>query len=80
MHRDSMKPRYGGNPGIRGLDLFKSALAMPRAGMREEYFHAVIAEMIAAYLFHIVKNHPFTGGNKRTGTIAALVFLELNKG
>ncbi len=35
--------------------------------------------MAAAYLFHIVKNHPFVDGNKRTGTAAALIFLDLNK-
>lgn len=34
--------------------------------------------MGAAYLFHIVQNHPFVDGNKRTGLLAALVFLELN--
>jgi death-on-curing protein len=28
--------------------------------------------------FHIVKNHPFIDGNKRVGTMAALVFLDLN--
>jgi len=34
--------------------------------------------MASAYLFHIVNNHSFIDGNKRTGTVAALVFLELN--
>jgi death on curing protein len=34
--------------------------------------------MAAAYLFHIVMNHPFVDGNKRTGTHAALAFLRDN--
>ena len=34
--------------------------------------------MAAAYLFHIVQNHPFVDGNKRTGTASALVFLDIN--
>jgi death on curing protein len=34
--------------------------------------------MAAAYLFHIVQNHPFIDGNKRTGTVAAIVFLAMN--
>jgi death-on-curing protein len=34
--------------------------------------------MAAAYLFHLVSNHPFVDGNKRIGLIAALVFLDLN--
>lgn len=77
IHQDQMR-RYGGSPGIRDLDLLKSALAMPRAGIGEQYFHADIIEMASAYLFHIVRNHPFADGNKRTGTVAALVFLALN--
>jgi len=32
----------------------------------------------AAYLFHLVKNHPFVDGNKRTGSACALIFLKLN--
>lgn len=31
-----------------------------------------------AYLFHLVKNHPFVDGNKRVGTASALVFLRIN--
>jgi len=77
IHQDQLS-RYGGRSGIRDLGLLKSALAMPQAGMGEEYFHADIVEMAAAYLFHIVRNHPFADGNKRTGTVAALVFLALN--
>ena len=34
--------------------------------------------MAAAYLFHIVSNHPFVDGNKRAGMLAAVVFLDLN--
>ena len=34
--------------------------------------------MAAAYLFHLVQNHPFIDGNKRVGLEAALLFLEIN--
>ena len=34
--------------------------------------------MAAAYLFHLVKNHPFVDGNKRTGLAVALAFLDVN--
>lgn len=34
--------------------------------------------MAAAYLFHIVQNHPFIDGNKRVGAASAVVFLLLN--
>ena len=34
--------------------------------------------MAAAYLFHLVQNHPFVDGNKRVGAVAAVVFLLTN--
>lgn len=40
--------------------------------------HAGLFAMAAAYLFHIVSNPPFVDGNKRTGLLAAQVFLALN--
>ena len=40
--------------------------------------HAFPFEMAASYMFHIVQNHPFVDGNKRTGAVAALTFLDLN--
>ena len=43
-----------------------------------QYLHAGLFEMAAAYLYHIVRNHPFIDGNKRVGLEAALVFLEIN--
>ena len=46
--------------------------------MRDQYFHSTLFEMAAAYLFHIVQNHPFVDGNKRVGAMAAFVFLKLN--
>lgn len=77
IHRDQIA-RYGGSSGVRDMALLQSALAMPRAGIGEEYFHADIIEMAGTYLFHIVKNHPFVDGNKRVGAVAAFIFLRMN--
>jgi death on curing protein len=77
IHNDQIK-RYGGLSGIRDLALLKSALAMPPAGIEGEYLHTDIYEMAAAYLFHILRNHPFIDGNKRTGAVSAVVFLLMN--
>ncbi|BCR05310.1 death-on-curing protein [Desulfuromonas versatilis] len=77
IHQDQVT-RYGGNPGIRDLDLLKSAIGMPAATYGGEFLHTDLFEMAAAYLFHLVKNHPFLDGNKRVGVVAALVFLALN--
>ena len=77
VHRDQIE-RYGGAEGIRDLGLLQSSVAMPQAGMGGVYLHGDLYEMAAAYLYHLVCNHPLVDGNKRTGTAAALVFLELN--
>lgn len=34
--------------------------------------------MAATYFFHIIKNHPFIDGNKRTGLLTAIKFLTIN--
>ena len=70
---------YGGNHGVRDIGLLESALATPQSGLREEYFHTFPFEMAAAYLFHIVQNHPFIDGNKRTGLATCLYFLEMHE-
>ncbi len=77
IHADQIE-RYGGSTGVRDIGLLESALAMPRAGSGDVYFHASLHEMAAAYLFHLVQNHPFIDGNKRVGALAAYVFLRLN--
>ena len=77
IHKD-MVEQYGGSAGIRDQGLLESAVAMPQAGFGDQYLHSTIFEMAAAYLFHIVKNHPFIDGNKRTGAMAAFIFLKLN--
>lgn len=70
--------RYGGRLGLRDRPLLSSALAMARATFAGEELHASLAEKGGAYLFHLVKNHPFVDGNKRVGLAACLVFLRLN--
>lgn len=77
IHQDQ-GARYGGASGIRDIELLKSALGMPSATFGGQFLHADIYEMAAAYLFHLVKNHPFIDGNKRTGAVAALIFFALN--
>ena len=58
---------YGGSIDIRDPNLLESAIEQPRATYGGSYLHAFPFEMAAAYLFHIVMNHPFVDGNERTG-------------
>ncbi|MDD4890588.1 MAG: type II toxin-antitoxin system death-on-curing family toxin [Phycisphaerae bacterium] len=79
IHRDQVE-RYGGSAGVRDVGLLESAVAAPKASFGGHRRHANLFEMAAAYLFHIVGNHAFIDGNKRTGAAAAaaIVFLILN--
>jgi len=69
---------YGGADGTRDMGLLVSALSQPSASFGGQPLHVDLFEMAAAYLFHIVSNHPFIDGNKRTGSASTIVFLELN--
>jgi death-on-curing protein len=75
---ESVIRKYGGSLGIRDIGLLESAIAMPRASFGGEFLHEDLFAMAAAYLFHLVQNHPFIDGNKRVGGAAALAFLDLN--
>ncbi len=70
--------RFGGASGVRDHALLDSALAQPRATFDGESVHTDLVAMAAAYLYHLVSNHPFVDGNKRVGLACALVFLDLN--
>ena len=75
----SLLERYGGMEGVRDVGLLHSAIAMPQTAYGGQYMHSDILEMAAAYLYHIVLNHPFFDGNKRTSAAAAIVFLAINE-
>ena len=77
IHQDQIN-RYGGSPGIRDIRLLQSALAMPAASFGGQFLHQNLVEMAGAYLFHLVQDHPFIDGNKRTGAAATVVFLLIN--
>lgn len=76
---DLLIDKYGGLSGIRDLGLLTSAMAMPMQTFENEELHQTVYEKAAAYLYHIVKNHPFFDGNKRTGVFVCLVFLQRNR-
>jgi len=69
---------FGGSSELRDAGLLQSALGMPASAFAGEYLHSSLAEMAAAYLFHIASNHPFVDGNKRIAATAARVFLLIN--
>jgi death-on-curing protein len=67
----------GGPAGVRDPGLLEGALA--RARQLHAYSKTIdIPGMAAAYIVGIVRNHPFLDGNKRTGFIVGVLFLEIN--
>ncbi len=68
---------HGGTPGIRDEGLLDSALARPTNLYHYDRCRE-LNRLAAAYAAGIVKNHPFVDGNKRTGFIAAYIFLGRN--
>lgn len=70
--------RFGGAAGLRDRGLLESAVAQAQMSFGGEFVHDGLFAMAAAYLFHIVKNHPFIDGNKRAGLLTAMTFLKLN--
>lgn len=70
--------RFGGGAGLRDRGLLESAITQPQASFGGTFVHDGLFAMAAAYLFHIVSNHPFVDGNKRVGLLAAQVFLDVN--
>lgn len=73
---DEQIAEHGGSPGIRDAGLLSSALVRPKH--QAHYGELSVFELAAAYACGIIRNHPFVDGNKRTGFLAAYVFLNSN--
>lgn len=67
---------HGGGTGVRDQNLLISALTRPQN--LAAYGTPDAADLAAAYGFGISRNHAFIDGNKRTGFVAAEMFLNLN--
>ncbi|WP_199500291.1 type II toxin-antitoxin system death-on-curing family toxin [Methylovirgula sp. 4M-Z18] len=70
---DRQIAEHGGADGVRDVGTIESALGRPRnlAG----YGEPDAADLAAAYLFGLVRNHGFMDGNKRRAWVVARLFL-----
>jgi death on curing protein len=73
---DRLLVEHGGASGVRDESLLQSALARPLNHIA--YASADLIELATKYTTGIVQNHPFIDGNKRTGFVVGVLFLELN--
>lgn len=73
---DRLLVEHGGAEGLRDEGLLQSALGRPLD--RLAYAKPDVVDLAAMYTAGIVCNHPFVDGNKRTGFVIGVLFLELN--
>jgi death-on-curing protein len=74
---DRLLALHGGAVGLRDEGLLTSALARPRQHFAYDQ-SADVRQLAAICTAGIVRNHPFVDGNKRTGFVLGILFLELN--
>ncbi|MHB8170956.1 MAG: type II toxin-antitoxin system death-on-curing family toxin [Thermincolia bacterium] len=70
--------RTGGTDGVRDLGLLQSAVARPFTAFSGIEAYQTIFDKAAVVTHSIIMNHPFIDGNKRTGIVAAGIFLRKN--
>jgi death-on-curing protein len=73
---DMQLAEHGGGSGVRDNNLLESALARPIN--LAAYGDPDAPALAAAYGYGISRNRAFIDGNKRTGFVAAELFLRLN--
>ena len=66
---------FGGANGVRDKELLDSALNRPFQTFDGAELYPTPIDKAAAILESLVKNHPFSDGNKRTGYVLARLFL-----
>lgn len=77
IHR-AVVEQAGGIAHVRDLRALESAVAQPRATFDGNDLYPSIEEKAAALGFSLIRNHPFTDGNKRVGHAAIEVTLLMN--
>lgn len=68
----------GGMHGLRDEGLLDAAINMPLQTFGGQELYPTILEKAARLGYGLIRNHPFLDGNKRIGTHAMLVFLDIN--
>ncbi len=68
----------GGMDGLRDEGLLESAISTPLQTFGGQELYPTVLEKAARLGYGLIHNHPFMDGNKRIGTHAMLVFLDIN--
>ncbi len=69
---------FGGSHGVRDESRLLSLVEAPKQEVFGVEQYADVYEKAAVYMRNIIGDHPFSDGNKRTGTVVMGVFLGRN--
>ena len=78
MLHSMLMEQSGGMKGLRDEGLLDSAIHWPLQTFGGQELYPTILEKAARLGYGLIHNHPFVDGNKRIGTHAMLVFLDIN--
>ncbi len=70
--------RFGGVDGLRDEGMLESALAQPFQSFAGVDLYPSDEAKACRYAYGIIKDHPFTDGNKRTATAVMGAFLRMS--
>lgn len=78
MLHTALMAQSGGIDGLRDEGLLDSAVNTPLQTFGGRELYPSLLEKAARLGYGLIHNHPFLDGNKRIGTHAMLVFLDIN--
>jgi len=78
IYRDQIN-RYGGFGAIRDNNALLSVIANPQRQFAGKDLYPTVKTKAAIFVYSMLKNHPFTDGNKRTAYVCGRMLLRLNR-
>ncbi len=77
LHQEIVE-KTGGKEGILDFGSLHASIERPKASFGGKDLYFDIFAKAAALIHSLILNHPFADGNKRTGLVAMIRFLEMN--
>jgi death-on-curing protein len=77
IYRDEIA-RYGGLCAVRDNNALLSCIVNPQRDFAGRDLYPTLASKAAILVYSMIKNHPFSDGNKRTAFVCGRVFLRMN--
>jgi death on curing protein len=68
----------GARSQLRDVDLLEAAVLRPQSSAFGADAYQTMPDKAAALFHSLARNHAFVDGNKRTSTVATILFLEMN--